>query len=165
MAARALAEEMLDRAVALQKEGWDYFEQASERTGNELAKRTFQRLAVRCDRQADHLEEIRRLVVSAQTPPTAPPVAPRSMFDEIMRTIQRSAAPTAADIAGLREAIVYAIKLRDVYAHFADVSDSAWESSLYEMLNREGETTKLTLADMLDYLRSNFELTDLIRGE
>ena len=87
------------------------------------------------------------------------------MFDEIMRTIDKSAAPTAADIAELRKAVVYATKLRDVYAHFADISDSEWESPLYAMLNREGEATKLTLADTLDYLRSNFELTDLSRED
>ena len=165
MAAKVSAEEMLDRAVALEKEGWDYFEQASKRTANELAKRTFQRLAVRHDRHADHIEEIRSLILSKQTPQLQSAEAPQSMFDEIMRTIDRSAAPTAADIAELRKAVVYATKLRDVYAHFADISDSEWESPLYAMLNREGEATKLTLADTLDYLRSNFELTDLSRED
>jgi len=159
------AEEILDRAVTLEKEGWDYFVRASERTDNELAKRTFHSLASRHDRHADQIEEARRLVVARQTPRPRSVAPPRSMFEEIMRAIEQSAAPTAADIAELQAAIAYEAKVSDVYAHLARVSASDWEHSLYGLLHQEEQAMKLTLADTLDYLRSNFELSDLAKEQ
>ena len=159
------AEEILDRAVTLEKEGWDYFVQASQRTANELAKRTFQALASRHDRHADQIEDARRIVLAKQTPQPRPTAPARSMFDDIMRVIEQSAAPTAADIAGLQEAIAYAVKVGDVYTHLARISASDWEHSLYGALSREEQAVRLTLADTLDYLRSNFELSDLAKEE
>jgi hypothetical protein len=87
------------------------------------------------------------------------------MFDEIMRTIEQSTAPTAADIAELRQAIVYSTKVRDVYIHLAETADTEWERAFYGNLRREETALKLTLSDTLNYLRSNFELSDLPEKE
>jgi len=160
-----VAEEALDRAVTLEKEGYDYFFQASQQTDNELAKRTFQALAARHAGHAGQIGRIRRIAAGKEPPQPRSVSPPRSMFDEIMRKLEQSGAPTAADLAALQEALTYAAKLRDVYAHLAGTSPSGWEHSLYDMLTREEDALKLTLADTLDYLRSNFQLSDLSKEE
>ena len=155
----------LTRAVILEKEGKDYFQQAALRTGNDLARRTFQALAERHTRHAERIEQISRALEKNAPPEIEPPAAAHTLFEEIVRRIEQSTSPTAHDITELREAIVYSTKIRDVYAHLAQTVPEEWERSLYGGLQGEEEALKATLADTLNYLRSNFELSQLPKAE
>ena len=161
----ATPQDTLERALILEKEGKDYFLQASEHTDNELAKRTFQTLSARHDRHAERIELANRALERQAVPDIEQPAAPRPLFEEIMRHIEQSTSPTARNINELRDAIVYSTKLRDVYAHLALIAREEWEVRLYSGLRDDEEALKLTLADSLNYLRSNFEISQLPRAE
>ena len=154
----------LERAMVLEKQGSDYFSVASERTDNELAKRTFQAVAGRHDRHAERMEQVAH-ALDQEAAPEVEPAAARMLFEEIMRRIEQSTSPTARNMAELRDAIVYATKLRDVYAHMAQAATLDWETRLYSVLRDEEESLRLTLSDTLNYLRSNFDLSQLPKAE
>jgi len=149
----------LERAVNIEKEGRDYFLYASQRAQNELARQTFQALAGRHGRHAEQIEQARRALAEDRRPDTPPALPPRTLFEQIVQRISQSAAPTAGDIAELRTAIVYSLKLRDVHASLTDAAIEDWERTLYNRLRQEEEALRLTLADTLNYLRSNFDIT------
>ena len=161
----ATPKDTLERALILAKEGKDHFLHASERTDNELAKRTFQTLSARHDRHAERMELAGRALERQAVPEIEPPTVPRPLFEEIMRRIEQSTSPTARNFNELRESIVYATKLRDVYAHLAHTAAEEWETRLYSGLRDDEEALKLTLADTLNYLRSNFELSQVPKAE
>ncbi|HUW34857.1 MAG TPA: hypothetical protein VM223_24880 [Planctomycetota bacterium] len=154
----------LEQAMVLEKQGKDYFAQASGHADNELAKRMFQAVAGRHERHADRMDLLTR-ALDRHASPEIEPAAGRLFFEEIMRRIEQSTGPTARTMAELRDAIVYATKLRDVYAHLAQTTTLDWETRLYGVLRDEEEGLRLTLSDTLNYLRSNFDLSQLPKAQ
>jgi len=154
----------LEQAMVLEKQGTDYFSVASEHSDNELAKRTFQAVAGRHERHAERMEQAAR-ALDRNAAPEVEPAAARMLFEEIMRRIEQSTSPAARNMTELRDAIVYATKLRDVYAHLTQAATLDWETRLYSVLRDEEESLRLTLSDTLNYLRSNFDLSQLPKAQ
>jgi len=156
-----LPQEALDQSTMLEREARDYFLEASEQTSNELAMRTFQAVAEQHSEHARQVEAMLRSVRINERPEVRGAGPVRSMFDGIMRTVEHSAAPSAADIAQLRRSLAYSAKVRDVYDYLLETTEQDWERRLYSLLKSEETALRMTLSDTLNYLRSNFELSDL----
>jgi len=155
----------LYRAEVIEKESRDYFEKASEKTDNPLTRRTFQIIAERHERRSERVEQALRATEAGQpsegSQPAEEAAQPRPVFEEILRRIEQTTSPTADNIAELRDATVYAMKVRDVYAFLEQSAEGEAERELFASMGRDEDGLKTTLGETLDYLRSNFQISRL----
>jgi len=149
----------LYRAEVIEKESRDYFLKASEKTDNPLTKRTFQIISERHAKHSERIEQTYRAAQAKQPPEPEAPAQPRPVFEEIVRRLEQTTSPTAENIAEMRDAIVYATKIRDVYVYLENNAAEERERMLFAALNREEDGLKTSLVETLGYLRSNFQIS------
>ena len=147
-------EEVLRVAVQLEKDGRDFYLDASAKTGSDLARKMFQSLA---DDESNHIEWIERMAPGVETAE----VANRQLYNKLRPIFANAPAGlklaaefSSDDIKALDIAIGMEVKSMAAYSKWAEEADSDDICNLCKVLVGQERFHKEMLENTKKYLDS-----------
>jgi rubrerythrin len=149
--------EVLQLAVRMETDGKEFYQKASEKSGNELGKNLFQQLAIEEDVHRKRFEQIFEGLKRAQKWPDIEPPSEkgkklRSLFSEATRTLGSKVKVAESELEAIKVGLDMEKKSYDLYHSRSEESTLPVEKQFYEALAGEERGHHLTLADALEYL-------------
>ncbi len=154
---QARAIEVLRLAVRMEVEGKEFYQKASQKSSNKLAKDLFQQLANEEDVHRKKFEEIHEVLKRGQNwPDVAPPSEKgkklKSLFSEATKTLGSKVKVAESELEAINIAIDMEIKSYNLYHSRSEESTLPLEKRFYESLAGEERGHHLALTDSLEYL-------------
>ena len=149
--------EVLQLAVQTEVEGKEFYQKASQKSSNKLAKELFQQLAKEEDIHRKKFEEIYKAFNRKQNwPDVAPPSEKgkrlKSLFAEASKALGSKFKVAESELEAFKVAMDMEIKSYDLYQSRSEESTLPVEKRFYEALAGEERGHHLALLDSYEYL-------------
>lgn len=149
--------EALQLSIEMEVEGKEFYHQASQRSGNKLAKELFQRLANEEDEHREKFEEIYETLKKGQDwPAVAPPSwggkQLKSIFAEATKELGSKIKTAESELEAIKTAMDMENKTYDFYHSRSEQSTFPLEKRFYQALAVEERGHHLVLLDSYEYL-------------
>jgi rubrerythrin len=149
--------EALQLAIQMEVEGKKFYQQASDRSGNKLAKELFQRLA---NEEDDHSNKFREIYAALKKglawpevePPSHKTKAIKSVFAEATIELGDKIKVAESELEAVKTAIDMELKTYDLYRSRSKEGSGPQERLFYEALAAEERGHHLALLDFYEYL-------------
>jgi rubrerythrin len=151
--------EVLQRAVQTEIEGKQFYQQASQKSNNKLAKQLFQHLANEEDVHRKKFEEIYEALKRGQdwpdvAPPTDKAKGLKTLFAEATKELGSKSKVAESELEAIKIAMDMEIKSYNLYHSRSEESTLPVEKRFYEALAGEERGHHLALVDSYEYLRN-----------
>ncbi|MFO7772621.1 MAG: ferritin family protein [Dehalococcoidia bacterium] len=149
--------EVLQFAVRMEVEGKEFYQKASQKSSNRLAKELFEQLATEEDVHRRKFEEIYQALKRGQNwPDTEPPSEQgkklKSLFAIATKALGSKGKAAESELDAIKMAMDMEIKSRDFYHSRSEESTLPVEKRFYEALAGEERGHHLALVDSYEYL-------------
>jgi len=149
--------EVLQFAVRMEIEGKEFYQKASQKSSNKLAKELFQQLAIEEDVHRKKFEEIYEAFKRGQNwPNVAPPSEKgkrlKSLFAEASKALGSKFKVAESELEAIKLAMDMEIKSYNLYQSRSEESTLPVEKRFYEALAGEERGHHLALLDSYEYL-------------
>ncbi len=150
--------EVLQLAVRMEAEGKEFYQKASQKSSNKLAKELFQHLANEEDVHRKKFEEIYEALKRGQNwPDVGPPSEKKgkglkSLFTEATKALGSKIKVAESELEAIKIAMDMEIKSYDLYHSRSEESTLPVEKRFYETLAGEEREHHLALLDSYEYL-------------
>jgi len=149
--------EVLQLAVRMEVEGKEFYEQASQKSSNELAKDLFQYLANEEEIHRKKFEGIYDALKKGQNWPDVEPPSEKgqrlkSLFSEATKAMGSEIAVAKSELEAIKIAMDMEIKSYNLYHSRSEESTIPMEKRFYETLAGEERGHHLALVDSYEYL-------------
>jgi rubrerythrin len=149
--------EVLQLAVRTEVEGKEFYQQASQKSSNKLAKELFQQLAKEEDFHRKKFEEIYEALKRGQNWPDVVPASEKgkrlkSLFAEASKALGNKFKVAESELEAIKLAMDMEIKSYNLYHSRSEESTLAVEKRFYEALAGEERGHHLALLDSYEYL-------------
>ncbi|MFO7995589.1 MAG: ferritin family protein [Dehalococcoidia bacterium] len=149
--------EVLQVAVRMEVEGKDFYQKASEKSSNRLARELFEQLASEEDVHRRKFEEIYEALKRGQNwPDTGPPSEKgktlKSLFAAATKALGSKTKAAESELEAIKMAMDMEIQSRDLYSSRSEESSLPVEKRFYEALAGEEQGHHLALLDSYEYL-------------
>jgi rubrerythrin len=149
--------DILQTAIRMEVAGKEFYQQASRKSGNKLAKELFQRLA---NEEAEHqkkFEEIYEALKRGQDWPDVELPSEKakklkSIFAQATKELGNRFKVAESELEAIKTAVDMEIKTYDLYRSRSEQSTLPREKRFYEALSAEERGHHLALLDSYDYL-------------
>jgi rubrerythrin len=148
---------ILQDAMRMEVEGKEFYQQASQKSGNKLAKGLFQRLAIEEDEHRAKFEEIFQALNKGQDWPAVEPPSwggkqLKSIFVEATKELGSGTRVAESELVAIKTAMDMENKTYDLYHSRSEQSALPQEKRFYQALAAEERGHYLALVDSHDYL-------------
>ncbi len=148
--------EILQSAIQMEVDGKEFYQQASRRSSNRLAKELFQRLAIEEDEHSKKFEEIFQALKEGQDWPVIEPPSWRgqhlkSIFAEATKELGSEIKVAESELDTIKTAIDVEVKTYDFYRSRSEQSTFPVEKRFYQALAAEERGHHLALLDSYEY--------------
>lgn len=149
--------EALQLAIQMEVEGKEFYQQASQKSSNKLAKELFQNLANEEDIHRKKFEEVYEAVRKGQDwpdvePPSEKAKSLKSIFAEATKEIGSRIKVAESELEAVKIAMDMEIKTYDLYRSRSEQSTLPREKRFYQTLAAEERGHHLALLDSYEYL-------------
>ena len=149
--------EVLQLAVRMEIEGKEFYQQASQKSSNKLAKDLFQHLANEEEIHRKKFEGIYDALKKGQNWPDVEPPSEKgqrlkSLFSEATKAMGSKIAVAKSELEAIKIAMDMEIKSYNLYHSRSEESTLPVEKRFYETLAGEERGHHLALIDSYDYL-------------
>jgi len=149
--------EVLQLAVRMEIEGKDFYQRASQKSKNKLAKELFQHLANEEDVHRKKFEEIYEALKRGRNWPDVKPPSEKgerlkSLFAEATKSLGSKIKAAESELEAIKVAMDMEIKSYDLYHSRSEQSSLPPEKRFYEALAGEERQHHLVLFDSHEYL-------------
>ncbi|MEA1872401.1 MAG: ferritin family protein [Chloroflexota bacterium] len=149
--------EVLQLAIRMEVEGKEFYQQASQKSSNKLAKELFQHLANEEDIHRKKFEEIYEALKRGQNWPDVEPPAEKgkklkSLFAEATKEMGSKIKVAESELEAIKIAMDMEIKSYNLYHSRSEESTLPVEKRFYEALAGEERGHHLALLDSYEYL-------------
>lgn len=149
--------EVLQLAVRMEVEGKEFYQTASQKSGNRLARELFEQLAREEDVHRRKFEEIYQALKRGQNwPDTEPPSEQgkklKSLFAVATEALGSKSKAAESELEAIKMAMDMEIQSRDFYQSRSEESSLPVERRFYEALAGEEQGHYLVLVDSYEYL-------------
>jgi len=149
--------EALQLAIQMEVEGEEFYQQASQKSSNKLAKELFQKLANEEDIHRKKFEEVYEVVRKGQDWPDVDPPSEKaknlkSIFAEATKEIGSRIKVAESELEAVKIAMDMEIKTYDLYRSRSEQSTLPREKRFYQTLAAEERGHHLALLDSYEYL-------------
>jgi rubrerythrin len=149
--------EVLQLAVRTEVEGKEFYQQASQKSSNKLAKELFQHLAKEEDVHRKKFEEIYEALKRGQNWPDVEPPSEKgkrlkSLFAEATKELGSKIKVAESELEAIKIAMDMEIKSYNLYHSRSEESTLPVEQHFYETLAGEERGHHLALLDSYEYL-------------
>ena len=150
--------EALQIAIRMEIDGKEYYQRASQESGNELGKKLLQSLAAEEDIHRQKFEEIYNAIRSKKAWPITD-FQPdggkglRTIFARAIGEMDSSIEVLATELGAVQKAMEVENKTYDFYRSRAEKADHDAERNFYEILASEEREHHLVLLDYYHYLK------------
>ena len=149
--------EVLQIAVRMEVEGKAFYQKASQKSSNKLAKELFRQLANEEDIHRKRFEEIYKVFKRGQnwpdlTPPSEKGKRLKSLFAEAIKTLGNKFKVAESELEAIKIAMDMEVKSYDLYHSRSKESTLPVEKRFYETLAGEERGHHLALLDSYEYL-------------
>jgi len=149
--------EGLQLAIQMEVEGKGFYQQASQRSSNKLAKELFQRLA---DEENEHRKKFEEIYAALKKGLDWPDVEPpsdkakgiKSIFAEATKELGSKIKVAESELEAVKTAMDMEIKTYDLYRSRSEQSALSREKRFYQALAAEERGHHLALLDSYEYL-------------
>jgi rubrerythrin len=147
---------ILQDAIRMEVEGKEFYQRASQKSSNRLAKELFQRLAIEEDEHSKKFEEIFQALKKGQDwpdvkPPSAKGKQLKSIFAQSTKELGSEIKVAESELKAIKTAIDMEIKTYDFYRSRSEQSAFPVEKRFYQALAAEERGHQLTLLDSYEY--------------
>jgi len=154
---QALTIEVLQLAVRMEVEGKEFYQQASQKSSNKLAKELFQHLATEEDIHRKKFEEIYKALKTGQNWPDVEPPSEKgkklkSLFAEATKALGSKVKVAESELEAIKIGMEMETKSYDLYHSRSEESTLPVEKRFYETLAGEERGHHLALLDSYEYL-------------
>ena len=148
---------ILQDAIRMEVEGKEFYQQASQKSGNKLAKGLFQRLAIEEDEHRAKFEEIFQALKKGQDWPAVEPPSwggkqLKSIFLEATKELGSEIKVPQSELEAIKTAMDMENKTYDLYHSRSEQSTLPQEKRFYQALAAEERGHYLALVDSREYL-------------
>jgi rubrerythrin len=149
--------EVLQLAIQTEVEGKDFYQQASQKSSNKLARELFQHLANEEDVHCKKFEEIYEALKRGQNWPDVKPPSEKgktlkSLFAEATKALGSKIKVAESELEAIKIAMDMEIKSYNFYHSRSQQSTLSTENRFYEALAGEEREHHLALFDSHEYL-------------
>jgi rubrerythrin len=149
--------ELLQFAVGMEIEGKEFYQKASQKSSNKLARELFQHLANEEDIHRRKFEEIYEALKRGRNWPDVEPPSERgkglkSLFAEATKALGSKIKVAKSELEAIKVAMDMEIKSYNFYHSRSEQSTLPVEKRFYEALAGEEREHHLALLDSYDYL-------------
>jgi rubrerythrin len=149
--------EVLQLAVRMEVEGKEFYQQASQKSSNKLAKELFQHLANEEDIHRKKFEEIYKALKTGQNWPDVEPPSEKgkklkSLFAEATKALGSKVKVAESELEAIKIGMEMETKSYDLYHSRSEESTLPVEKRFYETLAGEERGHHLALLDSYEYL-------------
>jgi len=149
--------EVLQLAIQTEVEGKDFYQQASQKSSNKLARELFQHLANEEDVHCKKFEEIYEALKRGQNWPDVKPPSEKgktlkSLFAEATKALGSKIKVAESELEAIKIAMDMEIKSYNFYHSRSQQSTLSTEKRFYEALSGEEREHYLALFDSHEYL-------------
>jgi len=149
--------EVLQLAVRMEVEGKEFYQQASQKSSNKLAKELFQHLANEEETHRKKFEEIYEALKKGQNWPDIEPPSEKgkrlkSLFAEATKALGSKITVAESELEAIKIAMDMEIKSYNLYQSRSEESTLPVEKRFYETLAGEERGHHLALVDSYEYL-------------
>jgi rubrerythrin len=149
--------EVLQLAVRMEVEGKEFYQQASQKSSNKLAKELFQHLATEEDIHRKKFEEIYKALKTGQNWPDVEPPSEKgkklkSLFAEATKALGSKVKVAESELEAIKIGMEMETKSYDLYHSRSEESTLPVEKRFYETLAGEERGHHLALLDSYEYL-------------
>lgn len=149
--------EALQLAIQMEVEGKEFYQQASQKSNNKLAKELFQNLANEEDIHRKKFEEVYEAVRKGQDwpdvePPSEKAKSLKSIFAEATKELGSRIKAAESELEAVKIAMDMEIKTYDLYRSRSEQSALPREKQFYQTLAAEERGHHLALLDSYEYL-------------
>ena len=150
---------ILREAIQIEVDGEEFYQQASRRSSNKLAREIFQALADEEDEHRRKFEEIYEALKKGRDWPDVEPPANKgerlkSIFAEATGEMGSKIRVAASELEAIETAIDMEVKSYDFYRSRSEQSTFPLEKRFYHALAGEEKAHHLALLDSYEYLTS-----------
>jgi rubrerythrin len=158
----ARTNESLRLAIALEKEGREFFLQAAERTGHPLGKQIFHSLA---DDELRHLRRVTQIFEALENKAAWPKTQPQkyqpksfhTIFEEAKDHLKKIVKPQADDMEALKVGLTYEDQSYKFYQDLAQKASSTPEKEFYQQLAAEENNHYQIIQETRTYLEKPWD--------
>jgi rubrerythrin len=148
---------ILQDAIRMEVEGKEFYQQASQKSRNKLAKELFQRLAIEEDEHRAKFEEIFQALRTGQDWPDVEPPSwagkqLKSIFLEATKELGSDIRVAESELEAIKTGIDMENKTYDLYHSRSELSTLPREKRFYQALAAEERGHYLALVDSREYL-------------
>jgi rubrerythrin len=149
--------EILQSAIQMEVDGKEFYQRASQKSSNKLAKELFQRLASEEDEHRGKFEEIYEALKKGQDWPAVEPPSEegeklKSMFIEATKELGGKIKIAQSELEAIETAMSMELKTYDLYRSRGEQSTFPLEKRFYHALAAEERAHHLALLDSYEYL-------------
>jgi rubrerythrin len=149
--------EILQSAIQMEMDGKEFYQQASQKSSNKLAKELFQRLASEEDDHRGKFEEIYEALKKGQDWPAVEPPSEegkrlKSIFAEATKELGSEIKIAQSELEAIETAMSMELKTYDLYRSRGEQSTFPLEKRFYQALAAEERGHHLALLDSYEYL-------------
>ncbi len=149
--------EILQSAIQMEVDGKEFYQRASQKSSNRLAKELFQRLAIEEDEHSKKFEEIFQALKKGQDWPAIEPPSwggkqLKSIFAEATKELGSKIKVSQSELEAIKTAIDVEVKTYDFYRSRSEQSTFPVEKRFYQALAAEERGHQLALLDSYEYL-------------
>ena len=149
--------DILQSAIQMEVDGKEFYQQASQKSGNKLAKKLFQNLANEEDIHRKKFEEIYEALRRGQDWPDVEPPSEKakklkSIFAEVTKELGSKIKVAESELEAIKTAIDMEFKTYDLYRSRSEQSTLPREKRFYQALAAEERGHHLALLDSYEYL-------------
>jgi len=149
--------EVLQSAIQMEVEGKEFYQQASQKSSNKLAREIFQRLAAEEDDHRKKFEEIYEALKKGQDWPVTKLSSRggkqlRSIFAEATKDLGDKIKIAKSEFEAIETAIAMELETYELYRSRSEQSTFPLERRFYQALAAEERGHHLTLLDSHEYL-------------
>jgi rubrerythrin len=147
----------LKQALQMEKDGKAYYEQARNKTDNQMGKKIFDYLM---KAEESHIKKIKQLYESLEQTGTWPGMILRqdseervgNIFAEALGALEKQVRGTTDDIEALKLAADLETKGKKFYESRADATDDPFEKKFYLLLAYEESEHYISILDTIQFL-------------
>ena len=149
--------EALQLAIQMEIEGKEFYQQASQKSGNKLARELFQNLANEEDIHRKKFEEIYGALKKGQGWPDVEPPSEKgkrlkSIFAQATKELGTKVKVAESELEAIKIGMDMEIKTYDFYRSRSEQSTLPLEKRFYQALSGEEQGHRLALLDSYEYL-------------
>jgi len=149
--------EILEVAVQMEVDGKEFYQKASRKSSNKLAKDLFQQLAIEEDLHRKKFEEIYKALRKGQgwpdvEPPSLKGAKTKTLFAEATKALGSEFQVAESELQAIKMAMDMEIRSYSLYHSRSTESTLPAEKQFYKALAREERGHHLALLDSYEYL-------------